>query len=207
MTERMLQNKQEYIDLIKSISREFDKDAFITMLEETDFFEAPASSKYHNAFPGGLCEHCINVYKRLSELNTLLSLKLDEDSIIIASLCHDLSKINYYMPSVRNEKVYSQSGSKHDELGNYDWVSTRTYSVKPTSQRFIYANHEVTAEMITKSYIPLTYDESIAILHHHGGMSSDCAQDNLGEIFNYSSLALCLHLADMIASFINENRG
>ena len=65
-------NKQEYISAINLITRPFDKDELIKMLEETDFFEAPASGKYHNAYKGGLCEHSLNVWKRLVDLNNMM---------------------------------------------------------------------------------------------------------------------------------------
>ena len=147
------------------------------MLEGTDFFQAPASTKYHAAYKGGLCEHSLNVWKNLVDLVNMLGLsdKIEADSLAIVALCHDLAKINFYTIGVKNQKVYSESGSKTDSIGKFDWVSVPTYTVKDASDRFIYANHEITSEMIARSYIPLTYEESIAILHHHAGMSFDSA--------------------------------
>lgn len=47
-------------------------DAMLEWLErETDFFEAPASTKHHGAHPGGLVEHSLNVYRRLRQITVL----------------------------------------------------------------------------------------------------------------------------------------
>ena len=204
--EKIEKNKQEYISAINLITRPFDKEELIKMLEETDFFEAPASSKYHNAVKGGLCEHSINVWKRLVDLDQIMETKLDSNSIAIVALCHDYAKINYYKLGYRNEKVYSESGSKSDNLGKYDWVSVPSYSTRDAKDRFIYGNHEATSEAIVRMYIPLTLDESSAILNHHGGMGADSAQNNIGEVYTKNKLALLLHLADMLCSFVDEDR-
>ena len=55
-----------------------------------------------------------------------------------------------------------------------------------------------------RSYMPLSYEESVAILHHHAGMSWDCAKDNLSAILNRYPLATILHLADMASCYILE---
>ena len=55
-------------------------------------------------------------------------------------------------------------------------------------------------------YIPLTLDESSAILNHHAGMSVDSAKNNIGEVYARNPLALMLHLADMLCAFVDESR-
>ena len=204
--DRVEKSKQEYISAINLITRPFDKDELIKMLEETDFFEAPASRNYHNAYKGGLCEHSLNVWKRLIDLNDMMETNLDANSMAIVALCHDYAKINYYKLGYRNEKVYSESGSKSDNLGKYDWVSVPTYMTKDAKDRFIYGNHEATSEAITRMYIPLTLEESSAILNHHAGMSVDSAKNNIGEVYGRNTLALMLHLADMLCAFVDESR-
>ena len=199
-------NKQEYISAISLIARPFDKEELIKMLEETDFFKAPASRSYHNSYEGGLCEHSLNVWKRLVDLNNMMETNLDNNSMAIVALCHDYAKINYYKLGYRNEKVYSESGSKSDSLGKYDWVSVSTYTIRDVKDRFIYGNHEATSEAIARMYIPLTLEESAAILNHHAGMSSDSAKNNIGEVYGRNTLALMLHLADMLCAFVDESR-
>ena len=63
--EQIEQNKQTFIDLIRSIERDFDKDKLLNWLENSDFFYAPASTRYHSNFEGGLCAHSLSVYYSL----------------------------------------------------------------------------------------------------------------------------------------------
>lgn len=207
MTKDKLESvKQEYISAINLIQRDFDKEALIQMLNETDFFTAPASRNYHNAYEGGLCEHSLNVWKRMIDLDLVMEMNLDPNSMLIVALCHDFAKINYYTTEFKNKKIYSENGSKEDSNGKYDWVSVPGYSIRPANNRFIYGNHEATSEAIARSYIPLTFEESCAILNHHAGMSADSAKNNIGEVFTSNHLALILHLADMICAFVDEVR-
>lgn len=216
--EQMDVNKARFIDLINSITIEgMDKTGLIKWLSSSDFFSAPASTKYHCDYAGGLCEHSLHVYDNLvrlvKEFDTTSSIKEDvdpktneviyaqyvpnlpfsEDSLKIVALLHDISKANYYESYARNVK---------DEQGK--WTQVSEYRVKDSQSRFLYGNHETTSEFMAHSFCPLTVEESIAILHHHAGMSNDCAQDDLSAILNKYPLALFLHLADMLACYKDE---
>ena len=68
----------------------------------------------------------------------------------------------------------------------------------------MYGSHAMTSEYIIRQYIPLTLSESIAVLHHMGGKGFDSAQDNIATVFNQYNLATLLHLADMMATYIDE---
>ncbi|MBQ6632025.1 MAG: HD domain-containing protein [Romboutsia sp.] len=193
--------------LLKSIERpEADIEGLIHKLEESDFFEAPASSKFHNCFSGGLADHSLNVYYNLKRLVEIKHLEttIPKDSIIICGLLHDMSKINYYEKTVKNKKIYTESGSKWDNLGTYDWVSEEGWSVKSEKDRFIYGNHEETSEFMVRQYIPLKVSESVAILNHHGGKGHDSTGINISGIYHRYPLANLLHVADMIATFTDE---
>lgn len=207
--EQRLADKEEFIELIKSIDREgFDSDRLLRQLEKSDFYTAPASTKYHNCVEGGLLNHSLNVYYNLMHLVTykydMLKEKIDENSIKIVSLLHDISKMNYYEKTVANKKVYSPNGSKYDQMGNFDWVSVASYKVREKENRLLFGSHENTSEYMLRQFIPLTMEESIAIQHHHGTLSWDSAKDNIGEIYDTYPLALLLHLADYLSSSIDE---
>lgn len=86
----------------------FVKELFITLkcidgldlyiyLQKLNFFECPASAKYHGNYKGGLLDHSINVYLNFHHFNELLKLNLDDDDIIISSFCHDLCKCGLYI--------------------------------------------------------------------------------------------------------------
>lgn len=63
MTERAESAKKEFMQIFSSVTRE-GKSGLIKWLETSDFFTAPASTKYHGNYEGGLCEHSVNVYKK-----------------------------------------------------------------------------------------------------------------------------------------------
>lgn len=199
-------NKEKFIEIVNSITREFNKEYLLETLEGSDFFYAPASTKYHGAYKGGLCDHCLNVYFNLKSLveKKHLGDVISDDSIAIVALFHDLSKMSFYEPDVKNKKVYSPTGSKYDQGGNYDWVSVTGYKVREASDRIIYGSHEETSEFIARNFIPLTQQESVAILHHMGGKGWDSAQDDITVVFNNNPLATLLHVADVISTYVDE---
>ena len=165
--EQIEANKIEFIELINSINRSgMYKDQLINMLTDSDFFTAPASTKYHCSFDGGLCLHSLNVYKNLKELvqnrEGLTPSCYDEDSLKIVALFHDISKIGCYKKGIKNEKVYFEGGTKKDELGNFEWVSKPMWVTR--EDKFIYGSHEATSEYMTRQYIPLTLEESLEFL-------------------------------------------
>ena len=200
--------KEDFINLIKSIERpNANIDGLIQKLESSDFFKAPASTKYHNAYIGGLVEHSLNVYYNLKSLVDLKGLKglIPEDSILICGLLHDISKMNFYEVISKNEKVYSENGSKFDDLGKFDWEQHLAFKIRNAENRFIYGNHEETSEFMVKTYIPLTVEESVAILNHHGGMGYDSIPiATISDKYNKYPLSSLLHMADFMATYIDE---
>ena len=212
--EQIESNKQTFISLINSIQREFDKEKLINWLtNKSDFFTAPASTKYHSNFEGGLCQHSLNVYYSLEALvktfatdckieesedgkepSEVLVPRYDSDSIIIVGLLHDLSKANFYEKYFRNVK--------NDETNK--WEKVEEYRTIDSHDRFIFGNHEETYEFMVRSFIPLTLEESVAILHHMGGTSFDSSQTDLSIIYNKYNLAALLHAADLLSTFVLE---
>ena len=176
-------NAVQFYNLLRSTKREGIED-LIKYLESTDFEVAPASTKYHGNFEGGLCAHSLIVFEILSKmLNDYIELKnlefpnelgeYDEmmNSAIIVALLHDISKVNTYEKTFVNKKVYSKDGSKWDENGNYDWKSVPGYKTKDDEEQFVIGNHEgVPVEAMSK-------------------------------VYNKYTLALLLHEADLLAAY------
>lgn len=207
--EQIQKNKEEFISLINSINREFNKERLIDWLEnKSDFFTAPATTKYHCAYEGGLCEHSLNVYYALKNLNYgympelvatteeieqgIHKYKYDEDTLKIVGLLHDISKANYYEIFSRNVK---------DSSGN--WTQVLDYKVR--DDKFIYGSDEQNTEFMVSTFIPLTLDEKVALLHKSGGKAFDSTQENIPTIFSKYQLAVLLHCADMLSCYILEN--
>lgn len=211
--EQIEQNKQTFLSLVNSIGREFDKEKLIKWLTEgSDFFTAPASTKYHCAFEGGLCQHSLNVYYSLEalcstfatdykqemidgETKEIATPKFERDSILITSLFHDISKANLYERYLRNVK--------NDQTGQ--WEKVPDYKVRDLKDRFVFGSHEETAEFMLRSFIPLTVEESVAILHHMGGKGWDSSQTDLSMIYGRYRLACLLHTADLLSTYILEH--
>ncbi len=108
----VLANKERFISIYNEKITRRGADKLLEWLdsEGSDFFTAPASTRYHGAYEGGLCEHSLHVYDCLcsylerERVKEQYGLEYTEESIAIASLLHDLCKINLYRVSYRNAK-------------------------------------------------------------------------------------------------------
>lgn len=210
LTEQQIQeNKERFLSLIKSITREgVDKERLIAQLNGSDFFEAPASAIYHNSFRGGLCSHCLNVYDWLCKIEhdaqEMTGAKsYSEDTLKIVALFHDFDKMNKYEKYFRNEKVYSPTGSKYDEMGKFDWKSVSSYRRKQDSEVFTIGTHGENSVYMTETFIPLSTEEHCAIVNHHSVY--DNPKLNTTGIYSKYHLACMLHLADMASTYISES--
>ena len=88
--------KQQYLDLLKTVKRE-GIDDLINFLEKSDFFKAPASTRFHGSYEGGLAEHSLKVYEILKHKveHCIEPINIPEESIIIIGLLHDICKTNF----------------------------------------------------------------------------------------------------------------
>ena len=191
--------KEEFLQLFDTHIKREGAGALRDYLLKSDFFTAPASARYHSAFEGGLCAHSINTYKRL------LKLLADEDwggkrpekvsgeTIAILGLLHDLCKIEYYKADVKNVKVGGE------------WTQQPFYT---TDERLPYGHGEKSVYIIN-GFIRLTREEAVAINWHMGGFDHRVrgGSSSAGESYEKFPLALLLHTADLMATYIDENRG
>ena len=192
--EQIETNKNTFLDLIDTIKREFNKERLKEWLLNSDFFTAPATTKYHNSYEGGLCEHSLNVYNTLVKLNEMYNLNIEEDSLKIVGLLHDISKANYFEKYIKNVK---------NENG--EWTKVEEYRIKDNNTRFIFGSDEQVTDFMVATFLPLKLEEEVALLHKTGGKGSDSAQDNIPLIFNKYKLAVILHCADMLACYLEAN--
>lgn len=96
------EQKQEFIHLLSFVERD-GVQSLLEWLESTDFYTAPASTKYHGAYAGGLLEHSLNVFRRLVKRCPAA----DMDTLTIAALLHDVCKIHLYKKT--------EDGYRHNE--------------------------------------------------------------------------------------------
>ena len=194
-----------FCELLRSTEREGIESLIDYLDTQTDFKTAPASTKYHGAKEGGLLEHSLLVYNTMDNIIRSIGANIPDDSIKICALLHDISKVNLYEKTSFNKKVYKPNGTKHDELGNFDWETTIGYKTVDYENKFIYSNHEATSEFIVRQFIPLHIEESVAILHHHCSLNYDSVgKEIISDIYNKYPIAVFLHSADMIATFYNK---
>ena len=198
-------NKNRFIEILSSVNRK-GVDEMIEYLKDSDFFIAPASTKYHCNFLGGLCKHSLNVYDNIVALNNLYNLNINADSLVLVSLLHDVSKVNFYEEYFQNKKLYSPQGSKYDEGGRYDWVSVKSYKIKEPELRMVSGEHGFNSYMIIKNYINLSDEEITAIVNHHLGMDNGYCFKDMNEVCDRYPIVTLLHLADMCSVYFTENK-
>ena len=190
--------KAEFIDIYtKHVTRE-GSDKLLEYLLNSDFFIAPASGKFHLAEKGGLCQHSINVYKRLlqlveSEYGANYRDVVSDETIAICGLLHDVCKVNYYTVEYRNVK--------EDNV----WVKKPYYGV---DERFPYGHGEKSV-FIVSQYVRLTAEEAMAINWHMGSFDERVkgGSHSLSDAYAKYKIALLMHVADLTATYLDEDRG
>ncbi len=206
------QNKEEFLRIWKasSVPTCTGADKLLEWLLASDFFEAPASSRYHLAVPGGLCQHSLNVYRRLKLLLNTTYPKLipyATQTIAIVSLLHDICKTNMYKETRRNQKTYDKEKVtkaekdqiKHDSLGDYIWESVPSYEI---NEDFIFGHGEKSVYLINK-FMKLTDEEAQAIRYHMSSWKHDDIS-SVGKVYAANHLAFLLHVADEMATYMDE---
>jgi hypothetical protein len=177
-------NKEKYISILSQVP---NTQGLIAWLCETDFFTAPASTKYHGSHEGGLVEHSLNVYVQL--LMSENANRFSKDSIIKVALLHDLCKVNFYSVDYRNAKINGQ------------WERVPYYCVK---DEFPYGHGEKSV-LFASRFIELTTEETMAIRWHMGAFDDAVKSGfNLSQVYEKYPLALELHIADLRATYFLE---
>ena len=177
--------KEQFIELLKSTNREGIEN-LLAFLEKTDFYVAPASTKYHGAYKGGLLEHSMKVYEILKEKIKNEKLDVKEDTIIISALLHDICKLNFYKVDYRNAK---------NEKG--EWEKVPYYTVDDT----IPYGHGEKSVMMISEYIKLTNEEKYAIRWHMGFTEPKELYGTIGQAYKKYPLALLLFEADLESTY------
>ena len=194
-----LDYKKKFIDIYNAKIKREGADKLLAFLEESDFFNAPASTRYHGSHPGGLCEHSINVYECLCDylkrprVRELYGMNYSEETIAIVSLLHDICKTNFYVETTRNVK--------EDGV----WKTVPYYSI---DDQLPYGHGEKSVYMVS-AYMKLTRDEAFAIRYHMGFSESNNVTyiNNVGKAYEMFPIAFAVSVADMEASYYLEDVG
>ena len=197
-------NIDRFENLLSNVKRE-GMPALMAFIKKSDFYTAPASTRYHSCHEGGLLEHSLNVYDCLmAKLENptwaeALS-QVEPESIVIAALLHDLCKCYYYAVEMKNKKVYSETGSKVDNGGRYDWQLVPGYT---TDDKIPYGHGEKSVMMI-EEYIRLKPVERYAIRWHMGFTEPKESWNTLGLAMKKHPMILAIHEADVEATYLLE---
>ncbi len=186
-----MDNKERFIAVFQEkITRE-GAAPLLEWMEKTDFFTAPASTRFHGACEGGLVLHSLNVYDVMMEKHFEEG-QDNPESFAICALLHDLCKAQYYKVSTRNVK--------NEQTGQ--WEKVPYYTVEDA---FPYGHGEKSVFLIER-FLRLRPAEATAIRWHMGGFD-DAARGGCHAIslaYDRYPLAVKLHLADLEATYLRE---
>ena len=195
MTKEELQIKKDiFIGIFRDNIKREGAERILEYLENTDFYTAPASTRFHGSHPGGLLVHSINVFYCLkdylarSRTKEQYNMDYSDETIAIVSLLHDLCKVNVYKEGFRNVK---------DDNGVWQKVPTYEFD-----DRMPYGHGEKSVYIIN-GYMRLSREEAFAI-RYHMGFSGPEDNNTVGRVMEQFPLAFALCTADMEATYYLE---
>lgn len=174
-------NKNTFIDSLLSTQRP-GIDNLLGWLEGSDFFTAPASTRFHSCYKGGLVHHSINVMNRL--LQNPNAFTYAHQTLILVSLLHDICKAYFYTTEKRWRKDESNK-----------WEQYESYGV---NELFPYGHGEKSV-FIANQFIKLRQEEAMAIRWHMGAFENQ----KFGEAIKHTPLCFYLHNADMESTWFD----
>jgi len=207
------ENILRFDNLLGSVQRD-GMDRLLNYIKtKTDFYKAPASTRFHLACDGGLLQHSLNVYdclaaKRNSPVWKDVLQDIPEESLIISALLHDLCKANFYVEGTKNQKTYDPEKvaasenwqRKHDNQGDFIWETVKTYQIDDQ----LPLGHGEKSVMLIQCYIRLTMQEVMAIRWHMGFTEAKENWTAVGQAMEKYPIVLAIHEADLEASKILE---
>lgn len=182
---------ERFIELLKSTGT-LGMDRLILTLKNSDWFIAPASTKYHGAYPGGLVDHSLAVYDELERLYAAYKDSVPEytrESRITVALLHDLCKMNTYKPVTKSRK---------NEFGQWE-----KYQGWDHDEQFKFGGHGSKSVYIASQHILLTPVEAAAINCHMATWEEGKTRE-IAQVFQNNKLAWLLHAADEAATFVMD---
>ena len=185
-----MDQREEFLSIFSQHVTRPGADKLLAWLDTTDFFRAPASTRFHGACAGGLLMHSLNVYHCLRE--HYFESGDSEESFALCALLHDVCKANFYKPGTRNVK--------NEATGQWEKVPTFTIE-----DAFPYGHGEKSVFLIER-FLRLKPAEAVAIRWHMGGFD-DAARGGcfaISQAYDQYPLAVKLHLADLEATYLKE---
>lgn len=208
------ENTARYKKLLGSVHRDGIRKLMEYMESGTDFYTAPASTRFHLAREGGLLQHSLNVYdclmdKRENPVWKDILNNIPIESLRIVSLLHDICKANFYKETTKNQKTYDRKKvmeaetwqRKHDSMGDYIWETVKTYQVDEQ----LPLGHGEKSVIVVQKYLRLTVNETMGIRWHMGFSEPKEAWNALGVAMDKYPIILAVYEADLEATKILES--
>lgn len=197
-----MDNVERFESLLSRVERP-GMDKLMEYIRKSDFYTAPASTRFHLSVPGGLLQHSLNVY---DALRSILSenedgsfsynlagkevARVSEENVIIMSLLHDVCKTYFYKATEKWRK---------DE--NNKWQSYLGYEIEDKMP----LGHGEKSAFILDQYITLENCERYAIRWHMGYPAENEAKYSFQAAIQLKPVVWALHTADALASSLMED--
>lgn len=184
--------REEFIQIYQTYIKRPGADKLLDWIDQhTDFFSAPASTRFHGACEHGLVMHSLNVYHALHD--AYFTEDESEETFAIVALLHDLCKANFYKVSTRNVK--------NEATGQ--WEKVPFYQIEDL---FPYGHGEKSVFLIER-FMKLRTAEAVAIRWHMGGFDDAVRGGSfaLSAAYDKYPLAVKLHIADLHATYLMEH--
>jgi len=184
--------KERFIEIYTRFIKRPGSDELLKWLERSTFFTDPASTRFHGAYPGGLCEHSVNVWEELIRiLKAYPEIKASGESAAIVALLHDICKVGNYSQEFRNKKI--------DGV----WKAVPIYVV---DEDLPFGGHGSKSVFRIQKYMALTDEEAVAVNCHMGSWDRCPTDYAVGNAFENNFLAWAVHVADESATYIREGK-
>lgn len=173
----LTKNKAEMILKVKDLSDSIFTPEIMSSLDDIGFFDAPASSKHHECYPGGLCEHSLKVANILIQLTKDNGLFWErKESPAIIGILHDLCKCDQYILC---------------EDGTYTWNKSQE----------VYGHGDKSLFVAGRLGFKLTNEELNCIRWHMGAFDSKKNWSLYTEAICKFKNVLWTHQADMLSVY------
>lgn len=188
MTIDIASQRETFLALCTTFIHREGVDDLLKWFDKSDFYTAPASTKYHGDYAGGLCQHSMDVFAMAQKLIPAYEelSGLDTESVAIACLFHDLCKVNFYKPDERNQKINGQ------------WVKVPCFTIE---EKYCFGGHGSKSVFLVQQFMKLKTDEAAAI-NCHMGFSDGANVNSVSNAYHAFPLAWLVHAADEAATYL-----
>lgn len=188
-----MNDKERFIQICNENIKREGLDKLLQWLNKSDFFLAPASTKYHGNYEGGLVQHSLNVYDNMLKLIDMLNKRetFSMETLTIVTLFHDICKANFYKKGYRNVK---------DENGA--WIQKEIYEIDEK----VPLGHGEKSCILLQQFMKLNIDELLSIRWHMGGFDNATkgGDYSMAKAQEYSHLVTLLQCADTLATIMED---